>query len=151
MFNLIRNSQHPCEISLILKTSRPRLREVKHLDQDHTTRKQRSCDSNWYLSVCAVCSVTQLCSTICDATNCSLPGSFVHVVISHSSFILFYHFYFVRQLWLPLTLCFWVAYAETATHKMDYFVAENKICIKLLLHSNLFLLFFPFHLLGRIV
>lgn len=39
------NSQHPCEISLILKT-RLRLREVKHLDQDHTIRKQRSCDSN---------------------------------------------------------------------------------------------------------
>ena len=34
---------------------------------------------------------------------------------------------------------------------MDYFVADNKICIKLLLHSNLFILFFPFHLLGRIV
>ena len=32
-----------------------------------------------YIYICIyICSVTQLCPTLCDPTNCSLPGSSVH-------------------------------------------------------------------------
>lgn len=38
--------------------------------------------------------------------------------------MIFYYFYFVRQLWPLQILCFLIAYAETDSHKMDYFVAD---------------------------